>query len=170
MKYFSLAISTLLLASCTTSAIEEFDVVKTWKSDEPSAAEQFRYYNSNAFDVHLHRSLKTYEKVTVSMGSANISPSDLPNRLEKWVSSVQSKGGEVNLCRIESGVGIAGILNALTYVFGAYSQIREYYTYTPASKHNANILVSAEQPNRIVSLEFVAKNSTDAKSRECSPY
>ena len=187
MKYLiksTVVISSIIACSCTTAAIPSpvsvaelksaqhdgrriFDIAKKWTKSEPRAADSFAFEDVDAFDMQLHRSLKSMERVQVEVDET-YSPTNLPTRLEPWFTTIQNSEGTVRVCTIDSNFfGLSAFTNL---VYNLVKGLDDFVTYAPANAFDAEILINSFEPNKVVRIEFISRFSDRNRREACTLY
>jgi len=155
------------------------DVVGKWVGPKPSPAAEFGYSDTDAFDMQLHQSLKADLKgVKVSLPEGTMLTVDSPpDRVQRWMSAVEQKGGQVVVCPVNDSDEIFGILKVLSaIVLRVVKSIDDYVTYAPASDYNLAVLVPSagegdemESPASVKGLLFAHKEKFGEFGSTCKP-
>lgn len=164
----------LLLVSCATveEGVDVADIITIWTSSEPEANANFSYQFADEFDVQLSRSMRAdLKNISVDFPDAKFPPSNVDDRLEKWLFSIKKNDGDVRLCRLDSGFSsISDVLAPLTYVFRAAKELNKLYTYRPAKDYSADIFVYSDAPEQVVRVDFIHSVSGKRTDNECVEY
>jgi hypothetical protein len=103
----------------------------------PTKSSSFKYSNSGSFDDKLSTNMSgKHAKIEVAFPTP-FSSSDIPSRVDAWLTAIQKTGGEVKTEAVEGERGISDVVISL---YGVYQEIQKIVRYLPAQHYNAKLL------------------------------
>lgn len=117
----------------------------------PQAAPALQFLDGGSFDRSLSSSLgAALPRVEVSFYD-RITPSALPERIQKWMAAVQSQGGEVKVTPPPSTVAAKNpllLISAVSTLWSASTMARDAAAearFAPAHKYNAEVMLKVDE-------------------------
>ena len=113
------------------------------------ALESIRFIDLSKFDSDMERALTNTNEPVVVTFYEKTSPNNMPNRLQKWVTSVEKSGGKIdvepppNEPRARSPAMLIGLLGGLWSSIKAWGEIKER-TMLEAAR-SRNVLINLER-------------------------
>ncbi len=160
--FVTLAVFLPLLAGCETNPTVSSATVLPPTAAPSNAAEtavaaaaspaksSLEFIDLQSFDRNLHSALSaTLPAVDVAFYS-RVSPSAMPERLQKWMAAVESGGGKIKVTPPKSSVTaknpfmIIGVVNFAFNLSKAAKMEAEYSQFKPAKSFDAEIVLKAD--------------------------
>ena len=118
--------------------------------------DSIRFIDLSKFDSEMERALNgSKETVTVTFYEKT-SPNNMPNRLQKWVTSVEKSGGKIEVepppdePRARSPVMLIGLLGGLWSSIKAWGEIKEKSMLDAAQSRNVQIYLERSGSGDII--------------------
>lgn len=153
---------------------DTYDIASRHLVGNEPAKSEIVYADTTQFDTELHVALKNkLDRVKISFPEPlAIRDKQLPPRIDHWLSTVKSGGGEVRTCPVEMGGGMDMMsLTLITDIlFAIVKGVDNFITYRPAKQYNAIVFVSLEKPDSALGLSFVHKNKFEGFDDRCIAF
>ena len=117
-------------------------------SQEVKPSNQLNFIDLGKFDRELAVSLKDIDESVGVSFYEKVSPNQVPERLQKWISAVERSGGSVKIETPPNEPTARNPLSILSLLGSAYSAIKSQITPQPES-----FLSSTKGRNAVISLE-----------------
>jgi hypothetical protein len=121
-----------------------------------SNPDSIRFIDLSKFDSDMEKALNlSKETVTVTFYEKT-SPNNMPNRLQKWVTSVEKSGGKIEVepppdePRARSPVMLIGLLGGLWSSIKAWGEIKEKSMLEAAQSRNVQIYLERNSTGDII--------------------
>ncbi len=134
---------------------------------------QLSFVDLSAFDKDLSASLgDKYESVDVAFYE-KVSPNQLPERLQKWMSSVEQSGGRVNIEPPPGEVAPKDPFTIISLIASAiggaknFAEFKNNRTYEPAKERDAVISLERNAKGEVVvsKVQFVKRHLKDGDKK-----
>ncbi len=135
------------VATVTSSSASNATTAPATASAPKSSLE---FIDLQGFDRELHQSLAATLPVVDVAFYSRISPSAMPERLQKWMAAVEAGGGKIKVTPPKSSVTaknpfmIIGVVNFAFNLSKAAKMEAEYSQFKPAKSFDAEIVLKAD--------------------------
>jgi|TARA_B100001971_G_scaffold66325_1_gene61042 hypothetical protein len=104
------------------------------------------FIDTRTFDKNLSTAMRTQEEKIEVTPIVKFSPNEIPDRLGKWVSTIDEKGGEVvTENQSPKTKGLFGIGTGIDLALTLGKKIHDKILYKPAGKYDATIYYKSEE-------------------------
>lgn len=121
-----------------------------------SNPDSIRFIDLSKFDSDMEKALNVSKETVTVTFYEKTSPNNMPNRLQKWVTSVEKSGGKIEVepppdePRARSPVMLIGLLGGLWSSIKAWGEIKEKSMLEAAQSRNVQIYLERNSTGDII--------------------
>lgn len=140
--------SALSLTGCQTNPIQT--------SEQAKVQTRLSFVDLSKFDTELHAALTQQQGPVTVVFYDPVSPNQLPERLQKWLSNVEQSGGKVDIQAPEGDMTaknpalLLSLFSGLWNGLKALSQIRDEQVFRAAKDRNATLELERDTHRNMV--------------------